>query len=149
MNYIRPFRRMPMRRRGDSFGDFYNMIDSFFKDDYQSNLASVGTFKVDIKDEGDKYFVEAEVPGYDKEDLEINVEDGKIFLSASHNTEVDESDQDSNYIYKERSTSSVSRVMSFPDMDEENLKASLDKGILTIEVPKKEEGSTGKRLEIE
>lgn len=143
-----------IRRNNDlmnsNFRDFNNMIDSFFNDDFfRRGSVYESSFKVDVSKKDDGYLVEAEMPGFTKEDIAINLDEGKLTISAQKNEEVDKSDEDKNYIHRERKSSKVSRTMYFDDIDEENINAKLEDGILSINLGKKELKDNNKRIEIE
>lgn len=143
-----------IRRNNDllnsNFRDFNSMIDSFFNDDYLTRGSVYeSSFKVDVSQTDDGYLVEAEVPGFSKDDISISLDEGKLVISAEKNEEIDKSDEDKNYIHKERKTSRMSRSMYFPDIDEENVKASLNDGILEIKLSKNQVKETKKQIEIE
>lgn len=144
----------PYKRRNGSiynygYNDLNNMIDSFFNTSPSTNSMANASFKVDISDEEDKYVIEAEMPGLEREDIDLTVDDNTITISVEKDEETDESDEEKNYIHKERRTSKMKRSMSFVDMDEEKISAKLDKGILTIEVGKEKEEEKTKSIEIE
>ncbi|MDD7463301.1 MAG: Hsp20/alpha crystallin family protein [Anaerococcus sp.] len=133
-----------------NFRDFNNMIDSFFNDDFLSRGSVYeSSFKVDVSEKDDSYLVEAEMPGFSKDDIAISLDEGKLVISAQKNEEVDKSDEDKNYIHKERKSSQMSRSMYFPDIDEDNIKASLNDGILEIELGKSQVKETKKHIAIE
>lgn len=130
-----------------SFEDFYNVIDDFFNDSFTPARAmESASFKVDIEDRDDSYAITAELPGFDKDDIEITLSDGKLRISAEK--EESEEEEKKNFIHRERKVSAMSRTMYFEDIDPENLKASLDQGVLEIIVPKKEQ-DVSKKIEIE
>ncbi len=143
----RGFSNLSMVDRG--FEDFYNMIDSFFNDNADSRSMRYATFKVDISEDNDKYVVEAELPGFSKDEIEIRLDQDELTLTAEKKEEVDNSDSSKNYIHKERKTSKMVRRMHFNNIDGENLKANLNDGVLVIEVPKKTEVETSKKIEIQ
>jgi HSP20 family protein len=75
-----PFSRRNGRvTTGGDFGDFYNMLDDFFTNDwpFRKNFY-YDTFRVDVEDKGDEYFVEAELPGIDKKDINLELNDGNL-----------------------------------------------------------------------
>lgn len=147
MTNLRP-RNNNMRLFNRGFMDMSDMIDSFFKQDFPStDLARTSTFKVDIKDEEDRYLVEAELPGMTKDDIDIDLEDGRLSLTAESGSADD--DEKDNYIHRERRYSKMSRTMVFPDIDEDAVSASLDKGLLTISLPKKKEEEADNKRKIE
>ncbi len=133
-----------------NFRDFNNMIDSFFNDDFLSRGSVYeSSFKVDVSEKDDSYLVEAEMPGFSKDDIAISLDEGKLVISAQKNEEVDKSDEDKNYIHKERKSSQMSRSMYFPNIDEDNIKASLNDGILEIKLGKSQVKETKKHIAIE
>lgn len=143
---LKPYRRSDLVFN-NNLNEMYNMIDSFFGGDRLTALEN-SSFKIDIKDNEDAYIVEAELPGFDKDDISVEVEKGRLTISANKDEEIDKSDEKSNYIHRERRTSSVSRTMTFKDMNEEKLKAELDDGILTVKVPKLAKENQARQIEI-
>lgn len=131
------------------FEEFYSWIDDFFN----GSLAPTGgvnpmaaSFKVDVEDREDAYVVDAELPGYDKDDITITLEDGRLSIAAEKSES--EEEEGKNYLHKERRTSSMKRTMCFKDIDEEHLEATLDAGVLRIVVPKKAPVTKAKTIDI-
>ena len=80
-----------------------------------------------------------QLPGYDKDDVEVSVDKGYLTVSASHN-ENKEDKEDGKYIRKERYSGSCSRSFYVGDaVTQDDVKAKFENGVLTLEVPKKEE----------
>ncbi len=126
-----------------------NLIPSrkFFLDDFFDDLEPVrNNMKCDIYEKDDKYFIEMDIPGFDKKDININLDNGYLIVSASHEESID--DEGKNYIRKERSSYKNSREFYLGDVDEQNIEAEFNNGILKIVVPKKEEIDTKKKIEI-
>ncbi len=126
-----------------------NLIPSrkFFLDDFFDDLEPVrNNMKCDIYEKDDKYFIEMDIPGFDKKDININLDNGYLTVSASHEESID--DEGKNYIRKERSSYKNSREFYLGDVDEQNIEAEFNNGILKIVVPKKEEIDTKKKIEI-
>lgn len=145
---LMPFNRNGLQRRGsDDFVDFYNMIDDFFNNDLLSSksLRSSG-FKVDVKDNPENYVVEAELPGFNKEDIKLDFEDGKLLISAEHKEENNEEKE--NYIHRERKMCSMQRVIYLKDVKPEAISAQLENGVLVVEVPKAEQITNKMQIEI-
>lgn len=136
-----------IRPRRNSVDNFYNMIDNFFNDDFFPTRVASTSFKVDIKEDEDKFTVLADFPGFEKEDIDISFDKGYLTLSANK-AEENEDDQEG-FIHRERRSSNMSRTMRFTGIDEDAIKASLDKGLLTVEIPKKKQEITKKSIEIE
>lgn len=68
----------------DPFKDFFGGL---FSDDMSENSC-----RTDIRDEGDRYIIESELPGFNKEDISVDISDGYMTVSAEHSTENDEKD---------------------------------------------------------
>ena len=146
-NKITPRRNYNVRNQ---FDDFYTMMDQFFNDSLiPTRFYNESEFKVDIQDLDNSYIVEAELPGFKKDEISIHLEKGNLTISAEKDEEIDKSDKDKKYIHKERRTSSMSRTMYFDNIDEEKLKAKLDNGVLKIEIPKNVDNKKSKKIEIE
>jgi len=98
-----PFRR----RQNDLFNSFFgnDFISSFFNNDFFT--ATTSGIKADIKETDSEYIVEAEMPGVDKEAIEVELRDNYLTISANHNEEFNEERE--NYIRKERRTGRISR----------------------------------------
>jgi HSP20 family protein len=133
------FGLVPFRRSG-SVTRPYSLANSFFNDDFFKNFfvqnTGLSRMSVDVKDEKDKYVIEAELPGAKKEDIKIDIDDGVLTLSAEIGSEKNE-EKDS-YVYRERRYGSVCRSFSLDGIDDEKIKAEYKDGILTIDLPKKE-----------
>ena len=90
-----------MLNRGSAYGDFYNTIDNFFNDDFylRPDLLAKG-FRMDVKETGDDYIVEAELPGVKRDEIEINYHQDTLYIAthfkdARKQTESDEEKQSS------------------------------------------------------
>ncbi len=85
MNGLVPFNRKDKEvLTKNEFKDFYNMLDSFFSDDWPFRRSLThDTFKVDIEDTENEYLIEAEMPGVDKNDINVTLNDGKLIISVS------------------------------------------------------------------
>lgn len=94
-------------------------------------------FRTDIIDKGDKYLLKAELPGFDKKDIKININENYLTISAEHNEEKEEDlVKNSNFIRRERRYGSFTRSFDISDIDIPNIKASYNNGILDLELPK-------------
>lgn len=104
---------------------------------------------VDILDEGDRYVIEAELPGMKKEEVSIDIGEDSITIDAKRESEIEEKKE--GYVRKERESMSFYRRVPLPDdADNEKASAKLENGLLTIALPKREKAQESKRkLEIE
>ena len=125
---------------------FDNMFDDFFKDPFFTRNNSVKVMKTDIQEKDDKYILDMDLPGYDKEDIKAQLKDGYLTISAQKNTSNDEKDEEGNYIRRERYCGKCSRSFYVGDsIKEEDIKANFNNGILQLSFPKevarKDEGT--------
>ena len=119
------------------------LLDDFF--DYPEKSFSFrtsnanGLMKTDIKENEKAFEVSIALPGVKKDDIEIELKDEYLTISATSNMKKDEDDKKSNYIRRERYYGSCSRSFYVGDAVTENdIKASYEDGILTLDIPKVE-----------
>jgi HSP20 family protein len=96
----------------------------------------------DVMETRDSYELKADVPGIKEADLEVSVTGQDLAVSGIRETETEE-DGDHYWTY-ERSSGAFTRTFSVPGADAEHVRASLDRGVLSIRVPKKPEAQTRK-----
>ncbi|SRR5579875_168372 len=95
----------------------------------------VSQLSCDIVDEGDRFVVSAELPGVSKEEVKIEVSDNQLEISAEHGER--EEEKGKNYVRKERRFLSYHRTLPLPEkVDSTKTKATLNNGILALELPK-------------
>lgn len=136
-----PFRRRSREMQGQD--PMESLINSFFDDSFTSMAAN---FKADIIEKEDKYVIEAELPGMHKDDIELEIDNDRLTISANQTEEVKEEEE--NYIRRERRSGSYQRSFYIDNVNEDDIKASYDNGILKIDLPK-EEPTKPKRRAIE
>ncbi len=123
---------MLMPRRG-----FHLFDDDFFNDDFftEREKNHFSLMKTDIKENDENYLLEVDLPGYQKEDIKIDVHEGYLTIHAKKNEE--SSDKKENYVRRERFYGECSRSFFVgEDVEVEDIKASFRNGILNLEVPK-------------
>lgn len=143
-----PYRKNTLSRTEDVFNDFF---DSFFNDDFFTPMRNLdnrfGGFKVDVSDQGEKYLIEADLPGMDKENLKIDYENHYLTISAqrSESKEV----QENSYIRKERQSGEYRRSFYIDNIQPDGIEATFRNGVLKIEMKKMPQiSSGGKTIEI-
>lgn len=126
--------------------NFQNMLDDFFTEGWLPRRTFLhDTFKIDIEDCDKDYVITAEVPGVKKNEVAVDMDDGRLTITVTREAKVDEKDK--TYVHKERSASSMSRSVYLADATTEGLDAKLDNGVLSITVPKA--GPVSKKTAIE
>lgn len=106
-------------------------------------------FKCDIQRLEDKVVVECELPGFKKEDINISFEDKVLTVEAKKDEKVENEKDKNNYIVRERFTQSVRRSFVVENIDDENIKAKYEDGILTITLSKKMPEKVDKKIVID
>ena len=111
-----------------------------------SGFGQMGAMPLDVRQEKDRWIVEAEVPGVAKEDLSINVENGVLTITVAAKKETEEKKE--HYHVRERRYGHVSRSVVLPETaDTEKVDAKLESGILTLTIPVREEAKP-RRIEV-
>jgi HSP20 family protein len=91
-----------------------------------------------IKDAEDHFEISAELPGLDKSNIELTIRDGVMEIKGEHKEEKKE-EKEGQLVRREYHSSSYYRAFNLPEnIDEDNIDANLDKGILTVKIPKVE-----------
>ena len=130
----------------------FGLFDPFFADFFdfpRANIKFNNMLKTDIKETEKQYELQIEMPGVEKQNVNIELKDGYLTVSTEHKQENEEKSENGSYIRRERSYGSSSRSYYIgKQIKEEDICASLDNGILNIIVPKKEQVETRKRIEI-
>ncbi len=122
------------RRNNDEYSLFDEAINNFFRPLFYSE--DLDSMKTDIKELDKQYEMEIEMPGFDKKDIAINLEDGYLNVSARKEVKEEKGAANKgNYIKKER-TVSCSRSYYVGDLKEEEVKAKYENGVLCLTLPK-------------
>lgn len=109
-----------------------------FENEFFQGFGNVTHCRTDIKDEGDKYVLECELPGFDKENIRISVNGSTLTLCAQRKTENSDKNSNGEYIRRERSYGSYCRSFDISGVDENSIDASYKDGILKLILSKKE-----------
>ena len=117
----------------------FDLFDNFFGDDDFFTKKERNLMKTDIKEKKDKYIIEMDLPGYDKDNINLELNNGYLEISAKVEKE-DNSDDEEKFVRRERFFGECSRSFYVgEDITNEDISAEFKNGILKIEVPKKEE----------
>ncbi|MBP3242689.1 MAG: Hsp20/alpha crystallin family protein [Ruminococcus sp.] len=91
--------------------------------------------RTDIIEAEDKYILEAELPGFEKDEINLDINGDLLVITAEHKAE--ENAEEIKYIRRERNKGSYKRSFDISDVDAENIDAEYKNGILAITLPKK------------
>lgn len=140
VNTYNPFREMEEMERnffGSPFTNFFGVQD-------------LAEFKTDVTDEGDHFLLEADLPGFEKKDIHLDLNEDTLTVQAERHSKVEEKDKQDKVIRMERSYGSYSRQFDVSGIDTEHISAKYENGVLSLVLPKKpEEVPQSRRLEIE
>ena len=120
-------------------------FDNFF-DDFESPKKLDKMMKCDIYEEDNNYVIEMDVPGFKKEDINMELDDGYLKISAEKKSDSEEKDG-KKYVRRERHCySKCERQFYVGNIKDEDIKAKFKDGILKISVPKEEEKKENKKV---
>lgn len=126
-DYYNPFREMEEFEKRF----FVNPFDAFMG---SHNLAE---FKTDITDEGDHYLLEADLPGFSKENIKLDLNGTTLTIKAERSSKTEEKDKDK-VVRCERSYGSYIRQFDVSGIDTDAIKGKYEDGVLKLTLPKKE-----------
>ena len=132
---------LPMRKY------YLDSIFDDFMDDKQ--VFPMDTMKCDIYEKDGAYHIEADIPGFKKDEISVDCEDGYVTITAEKNSENEDSDDDKKYLKRERSYSKTARKFYVGDIDANEIKAEFKDGILKVSVPKEEKLPSKKTIQID
>lgn len=125
---------MMIPRRKNEFDLLGEMFADPFFTEHESKI-----MKTDIKEKKDKYLIDVELPGYQKENIKMDIEDGYLTVHAEIDSDNEEKEEGM-FVRRERYLGSCSRSFYVgTEVKSEDIKASFKNGMLKIEIPKKEE----------
>ena len=146
---MRPYRRHQMQSY-DPFAQMAEFERRFFDDDFFSFPSSTA-FRTDITDEGDAYQLKADLPGFDKKDIHLDLEGDNLVIRAERHSEHEEKGKRDKYVRCERTYGAYQRSFDVSGIRTEDIKAKYQDGVLTLTLPKKAQGTLpdSRHLEIE
>ena len=125
-------------------GKFY--LDDFFDDFVPMKGMPKFDMKCDIYEKGGNVHIELDAPGYDKNDIKLDVDDGILTIEAHKNEEKE--DKEKNYYRKERVYGSFKRQFNVGNIDTNKIDAKFNNGVLKVTFPKEIKKDTKKLIEI-
>lgn len=137
---IRPYRRHRNEIAYNPFREIEDLERRFFEEPFGSFFRNgdIAEFKTDITDEGDSYVLEADLPGFDKKDIHLDLSDNTLTVDAERHSEHEEKDKKDKYVRVERSYGKYRRQFDISGIDTEGIKAKYENGVLKLTLPKKQ-----------
>ena len=126
------------------FGE--SLFDRFFDDSLEKEFFGThnplygkhakNLMKTDVKDVNDHYEVAVDLPGFQKDEVNVELENGYLTISAAKGLDKDQKDDEGHYIRQERYSGSCSRSFYVGDIQPEDIHAKYEDGILKLTLPK-------------
>ena len=126
------------------FGE--NLFDDFFDDDFMRFPAWGGRelygrhaknlMKTDVRETENTYEVDIDLPGFKKDEIDVDLKDGYLTIRASKGLDKDQKDKEGKYIRQERYAGACSRSFYVGEVEPDQVSAKYEDGILKISVPK-------------
>jgi len=117
----------------DPFAELSALQKQFFGDDLMSPFKGVNIPTTDVYTKDDELVVEAHLPNFEQDDINIQIEDGSLILSAERHEKKE--DKEKKYVVRESSSSFYRRVSLPKRADADKIDAHLDDGVLRVKVP--------------
>ncbi len=141
-------RRSPTRTLRSLQREVDSLFDRFFdRTDSDRDVSAVWAPQTDLVETDTNFQLRLDVPGMSKEDIDVNLQNRTLTVSGERTSE--RTDEGEEYVRVERAFGTFHRTFTLPDaVDEENIEATYEDGVLSISVPKTEE-STRRQIEIQ
>ena len=125
------------------FDDFFDDFDAFDKRLFGRKSPLYGKhaknlMKTDVKEKKNEYVVSIDLPGFKKEEINVDLRDGYLTVSASKGMDKEEKNEDARYIRQERYTGAFSRSIYVGEVKPEEVKCKYEFGVLRVTIPKKD-----------
>lgn len=142
---LRPF----SRRTEDLMERFTKAFDDVFDHDFLPSLGKdFKALRTDITESNDAYHVQADLPGFSKDNIEIEIENNQLTIRAKREDDMEERDEDDRIIRKERHFGEFVRSFYVENIDQNKVSAKLEDGVLKITLPKLQPDVDGKAKRI-
>ncbi len=119
-----------------------NLFDDFFGDMFEDPFFEQMTpqiMETDVLEKDGQYLLDIELPGYDKKDVQAELKDGYLTIQANKDETIENKDEKSNFVRKERYSGSMKRTFYVgEDVTEEDIQAGFKDGILKVAIKKPE-----------
>ena len=112
------------------FRDFDDINRAFFGDN------TLTEFKADIRDMGDGFVLEADLPGFKKEDIKLSLNGETLTIKATRHSDFEDQDKKSGYLRCERSYGTYTRSFDVTGVEVSQISASYSDGVLRVRLPK-------------
>lgn len=113
----------------------------------ETGLPTTTGMRIDLEDTGDELVLTGDLPGFERDDLDVRIADRTLHVSAERDEETET--ETGEYVRRERRRSAVSRSVSLPEpVDTDGISATYDNGVLTVRMPKADPASEGTQIDV-
>ena len=123
----------------DSLSDFFDfgrMMPQVSSELYGKHARNL--MKTDVRELDGSYELDVDLPGFKKDEVTVDLQDGYLTISAAKGLDKDEPDKKGKFLRQERYAGSMSRSFYVGDVKPEDVKAKYESGVLTVLIPKEE-----------
>ncbi len=120
------------------FRDMDNLARAFFNEPFFSEKAEIRPFRTDIRKTDEGYLLEADLPGFDKKDIGLELKDDVLTIKAQRHSEVEDTDKKENFVRIERSYGAYERSFDVSGIDTDKITAKYENGVLRLNMPERE-----------
>ncbi len=142
------------RQSDSSLTNLVQTMNQMFSDDVFGGFMAVpfrgwdsAAFRADVRENEQEYLIEAELPGFKKEEIAIELHEKHLTVQAEKKTE--ENEEQPNYLRRERRQTSLSRSFALDGIDPAKVTASYQDGILRLTLPKLTPTGQNRKIEIQ
>lgn len=142
-----PFRKNNLNSFFPRSDYFDQMFNSFFDNDMLAAAGRHNSFKVDVKETNDSVLIEADLPGVKKDAIDLTYDNNYLTITAHRKEETDNNDE--NMVRRERYYGEFQRSFYLDNVNQDQIKAAFQDGVLRIVIPKETPQKLSKKIDIE
>ena len=120
----------------EMFDDAFDMVPMFGRRNPLYGKRGKNLMKTDVRETDNAYEVDIDLPGFKKEEVKVELQDGYLTIRAAKGLDKDEEDKKGRYIRQERYAGAMSRSFYVGDVESKDVSAKYEDGILKLSVPK-------------
>ena len=120
------------------FAEMDNLARAFFDEPFFSSKAEIRPFKTDIRKTENGFVLEADLPGFDKKDINVGIEGDILTIKAERHSESEDKDKKESFVRIERSYGAYERRFDVSGIDSDKISAKYENGVLILNMPAKE-----------
>jgi HSP20 family protein len=139
---------MSLIPRNDKVGRYGDFFDDFFGEMWPFDMLRRNSIRLDVKESEREYLVEADLPGVNKDEIEVCLEDGRLTISVQKREEVEE-ERRGRYIHRERRYGEMKRSIYLEGAQEEGTSAKFENGVLKLKITKADNRKARKSIQIQ